>query len=231
MNTSNPNHFYHSELSDLSQSLQLMAKLAMESVRNAVLAMESGDVETAKQVIAVDDQIDQLEMKIDAESTRYITLRAPVAGDVRLVIVAMKACHELERIADEATNIAKRIIRMDVASIRDEVIPVVDMGRDVLTLLSSAVEYLNADDSKKAAELPSTDAAIDKKHKESFARITDRITREPQLTLPLVDLIFISKSLERIGDHATNIAEEVVFLADAKDIRHTDKVKRSGKLD
>lgn len=219
--------FYFEELKTLRNHLLLMAEKSIFSVRYAVQALVEGDANLARQVLEDDDAIDQLEVEIDAEASRYITLRAPVASDMRLVTVAIKISHDLERIGDEATSIAKRTIRLsegDTSSIDLGAIP--KMGELALSQIRASIDCLIEEDATKALGLPAKDKEIDNLHKANNTLFLERVGEKPTTAAAQVDLIFISKSLERIGDHATNIAEEIVYLLQGHDIRHTDKTKR-----
>lgn len=218
--------FYLSEIEQLRNHLMLIAEKATDSVRNAIEALEQGDVELAEEVIVGDDEIDELEVAIDAEASRYITLRAPVASDLRLVTVAMKASHDLERIGDEATSICKRTIRLGARKKEISYGAIRRMADLTLALIREAVDSLIEENSTKARELPQKDKLIDELHRENYTLYTEKVMAEPHLAPAYIELIFISKSLERIGDHATNIAEEVVYLKKGEDIRHTDQVRR-----
>ncbi len=218
--------FYLSEIEQLRNHLLLIAEKATESVRNAIQALEQGDVELAEEVLVADDEIDELEVAIDAEATRYISLRAPVAGDLRLITVAMKASHDLERIGDEATSISKRTIRLGARNKDISYGAIRKMADLTLALIREAVDSLIEEDSTRARELPAKDKVIDDLHRENYTMYTEKLMANPQLAPAYIELIFISKSLERIGDHATNIAEEVVYLKKGEDIRHTDQVRR-----
>src|SRR5471030_585486 len=118
--------FFDAELESFRSSLLIMGETATSQVRSAVKALVEGDASLADQVIAADDEIDQLEIKIDEEALRYMSLRAPVATELRLVIVGMKASHDLERVGDEATNIAKRAHKL---SAEPPLKPYVDLPR------------------------------------------------------------------------------------------------------
>ncbi len=218
--------FYLSEIESLRNQLMLIAEKATASVRNAIEALEQGDVELAEEVIVADDEIDELEVAIDAEASRYITLRAPVASDLRLITVAMKASHDLERIGDEATSIAKRTIRLGERNKEVSYGAIRNMADMTLGLIREAVDSLIEENSTRARELPAKDRLIDDLHRQNYTLYTQKVMANPQLAPVYIELIFISKSLERIGDHATNIAEEVVYLKKGEDIRHTDEVRR-----
>lgn len=212
--------FFLSELEELRTHLLLIAEKSTESLRNAIQALEEGDVERAEEVIVADDVIDDLEVAIDAEARRYITLRSPVASDVRLVTVAMKASQDLERIADEATNIAKRTIRLAEHRGELEFGAIRKMADMTLALIREAIDSLIEEDAARAEGILAKDKAIDDSHRDNYQRFTEKVMAESANAPAYIELIFVSKALERIGDHATNIAEEVVYLREGADIRH-----------
>ncbi len=219
--------YFHHELEDLRKHLILMGERTIDSVRLAMQALLADDVSMAGQVIALDDEIDRLEVLIDAECVRYITLRQPVAHDVRLMTVAMKANHELERAGDEATSIAKRARRLAEFGKVDDFFNIPRMGDLALEQLRDAMDSFIAEDADKAILVPRRDKEVDDLNRENYVRITDKISAHPETSHANIELIFISKSLERIADHATNIAEEVVYLLKGEDVRHTPEVRRS----
>lgn len=221
------NRFFHKELEQLRSHLIEMADKSTHCVRLALDALDRNDVALARKVLEMDDSVDALEVAIDAEASRYITLRAPVASDVRLITVAIKTSQDLERIADEASNIAKRIIRLAEIGPLPKVGMILEMGDLALALTREAMGCLLAEDAAKARAVPPKDKEIDRLHRKNFADFTADISAHPADAATYIELIFISKSIERIGDHATNIAEEFVYLLEGHDIRHTDGVKRS----
>jgi phosphate transport system protein len=218
-----PKRFYHGELQELRDHLLLMASRAIESVNLTMQALEELDASVAEQVLANDDILDELEIRIDAEATRYMTLRAPVASELRLVMVAMKASHDLERIGDEATNIAKRTIRLVGSPHAKDLAAIPEMKQLVVAMVDNAITSLIEEDAELAFSLPAKDKAIDALHKQNYVYFTERLGLFASDAANFVDLIFISKALERIADHGKNIAEEVVYLLKAADIRHADK--------
>lgn len=216
--------FYFEELKTLRNHMLLMAEKSMFSVRYAVQALVEGDANLAYQVLKGDDEIDQLEVDIDAEASRYITLRAPVASDMRLVTVAIRTSHDLERIGDEATSIAKRTIRLSEGDVSDlDLGAIPKLAELALAQIRASIDCLIEEDASKAHSIPAKDQEIDDLHRANNKLFIDRVILNPETAAAQIDLIFISKSLERIGDHATNIAEEIVYLLRGHDIRHTDK--------
>jgi phosphate transport system protein len=219
--------YFHHELEELRKHLILMGERTIDSVRLSMQALLADDVSTAGSVIALDDEIDRLEVLIDAECVRYITLRGPVASDVRLITVAMKAGHELERAGDEATSIAKRARKLAEYGKVDDFFNIPRMGDLALEQLRDAMDSFISEDVDKALTVPRQDKEVDDLNRDNYVKLTDKISGHPDTSHPSIELIFISKSLERIADHATNIAEEVVFLLKGADVRHTAEVKRS----
>jgi phosphate transport system protein len=219
--------YFHHELEELRKHLILMGERTIDSVRLAAQALLSEDVATAGQVIALDDEIDRLEILIDSECVRYITLRGPVASDVRLITVAMKASHELERAGDEAPSIAKRARKLANSGKIDDFHHIPRMADLSLEMLRDAMDSFITENFDKASGVPRRDKEVDDLNRDNYVQLTDKISGNPAVSHSAIELIFISKSLERIADHATNIAEEVIFLLKGEDIRHTTEVKRS----
>lgn len=219
--------FFDSELEKFRSILLQMGEVAVRQVRDAVQALVSGDIKLAERVIAADDELDDLEKLIDTEAIRYMNLRAPVATELRLVIVGMKASHDLERVGDEATNIAKRAIRL---AAEPPLKPYVDLPRMTaisIEMLRAALECFIVADNEKAIAVVKRDKEVDDINRQLYRELSSFMIERPESITRALELMFISKGLERIADHATNIAEEMVFLSDAQDIRHEESLKKS----
>lgn len=224
--------FYDTELETFRSQLILMGEKAIEQVWLALRALTETDPELARRVIAADDEIDHLEIAIDDEAMRYMNLRAPIATELRTVIVGMKASHDLERVGDEATSIAKRAIRLAAeppltsASIA-EISHLGQMAAMAQEMLREALDcLLEIENHDKALAVIHRDKEVDKLNKQLYRALTAHAAANPATLNRAIELMFISKSLERIADHATNIAEEMVYLTQAKDIRHTSEHKK-----
>ena len=209
----------------------LMGESSIRQVRLALKALVDGDAALADQVIAADDEIDRLEMQIDNEAIAYMNLRAPVATELRLVIVGMKASHDLERVGDEATSIAKRAVRLAAEPPLKPYVDIPRMANIALEMLRDALDCFLHGDTEKALAVVKRDIEVDAINKQLYRELTSYMIERPQSISRALELMFISKSLERIADHATNIAEEMVFLAHAKDIRHSEALKKSGSAE
>jgi phosphate transport system protein len=221
--------FFDAELETLRSHLILMSETAIQQVRDALKALVESDTALAQRVIAADDQLDELEIKIDDEAVRFMSLRAPIASDLRLVIVGMKTSHDLERVGDEATSIAKRAIKLAAEPPLKPYIDIPRMTSMALEMLRDALDCLLQVDEAKAIAVCKRDLEVDKINRQLYRELTSFMVEKPETISRAIELMFISKSLERIADHATNIAEETIYLSKGKDVRHSDEVKKIGK--
>ncbi len=223
--------FFDAELETLRSHIVQMGEKSIEQVRLAIRAVVDRDPEVARQVRAGDDVLDHLEVQIDEEGMRYMSLRNPLATDLRLVVVGMKAGHDLERVGDEANNIAKRAIRLaNEAPVK----PLVDLPRmaDIaLAMLRDALDCFLQHDNDKALAVIRRDQEVDDLNKQIYRELSSYMVEKPDTISRALELMFISKSIERIADHATNIAEEMVYLAKGEDIRHLDELKKAPKAE
>ena len=219
--------FFDSELEAFRSNLVLMGEIAIRQVDNAVKALVAGDIRAAEAVVQADDELDQLEVLIDEEAVRYMNLRAPVATDLRLAIVGMKASHDLERVGDEATSIARRAIRLSAEPPLKPYIDIPRMTDIALAMLRDSLDCFLHGDKEKALAVCRRDAEVDLINKQLYRELSSFMIEDPKTTTRALELMFISKSLERIADHATNIAEETIYLAKGEDIRHTAAVKHN----
>ena len=222
--------FFHNELEEFRSNIVLMGERCIEIVRDAVRALQEFDHEQAKAVLEKDDAIDSLEVMIDTEAVRYISLRSPVASELRLLTVGMKVSNDLERVGDESCTIAKRALKLAAGVPVKELHNIPLMARKAMVQLREAIDSFLEGDINKARSIPVRDREIDALHKENYEIITRQIKSSPEDVHRLLDLIFISKSLERIADHATNIAEEVIYLFSGEDVRHSPEVKEYKNL-
>ncbi len=220
--------FFDVELETFRSHLVLMGEKSMEQVRRSLKALTEGSISLADQVIAADDEIDRLEVEIDQEAVRYMNLRAPIATDLRLVIVGMKASHDLERVGDEATSIARRAVRLASEPPLKPYVDIPRMADIALEMLRDALDCFLHGDAAKAVSVVQRDAEVDAINKQLYRELSSFMIEKPETISRALELMFISKSIERIADHATNIAEEMVFLFQAKDIRHNDDIKKPG---
>lgn len=217
-------HFEH-ELTELKQTLLRMAEQAESNVARALQAMADRNDDLARQVKEDDNILDEFEKAIDDLAITLLA-KAPLASQLRLITVAMKASHDLERVGDEATTIARRASDLNAEPSLSIGVNLAQMGHSGLEMLKEAlVAFVNHDAAKARAIIP-RDKQIDALNKQLQRELALQMAQSPSTIRRCLNLMTISKSLERIADHATNIAEEVVYLQEAVDIRHDPEIKR-----
>jgi len=205
--------FYQHELEDLRTKLILIGEKANEAARIAVDGFLEDDLGKIDQALALDDAIDALEVEIDQASVRYITLRSPVSSDVRFILVAIKASHDLERAGDEAHSIAlraKEILSSDGRS--GNTVSIEQMSLLGCSMMTDAISALVEEDVELAKAVILRDKKVNELHHQNFKTLTIGISDDGTETQTRFQKVFISKSIERIADHAKNLAEEVIYL-------------------
>jgi phosphate transport system protein len=213
---------FENELAGLKEKLLTMASHAEAAVAKAIQALVERDDELARRVMADDVIVDQLEIEIDELSIQLLS-KAPLATDLRLITMTMKISNHLERVSDEATTIARRSLEL---SLEPQLKPYVDLPRMAnmaLDMLKEALDsFVNRNPEKARAIIP-RDKEVDLLNKQLHRELSSYMVERPSTITRCLNLMVISKCLERIADHATNVAEEVVYLYEARDIRHTGK--------
>ena len=212
--------FFHDELRQLRDDLILMGERSIDMTRLAMQALETGDDKLALQVRGMDDGVDDLEKQVDREIMRYLTLFGPMGSDVRLLLAARDIGHDLERIADEASVIAKRILVISQRGPLKNLLHVPDEGRIAIEVLRLALDGFIEGDIAKAKLVITRDAEIDMLNRKNYEALFGLAGDTAKVSASNVELIFISKALERIGDHSKNISEQVIFILSGEDIRH-----------
>jgi len=217
--------FFDAELENFRSHLLQMGERAIDLTRLSMKALVDGDIALADKVIASDDEIDKLEIQIDDEAIRYMTLRGPVASELRLIVVGMKASHDLERVGDEATSIARRSRKLAIEPRLELYADFPRMTNIALEMLRDALDCFVQEDEQKALGVIRRDSEVDNLNRLMYRRLTSYMIEQPATISRAIELMFISKSIERIADHAVNIAEEMVFLSKGQDIRHREILK------
>ena len=215
---------FEQELAELKNELLRMASHAEKAVTQAMEAWIRRDDELALRVCSEDKVVDRFEIEIDEFAIRLLA-KAPLASDLRLITVAMKICQNLERVGDEATKIAKRARDLSQEPPLKLALPIPDMAALALQTLKGALDCFVNKDSASARALIPRDKQVDALNKDVHKQLATHMVQAPETIARGLHLMVISKSLERIADHAKNIAEEVVYLCDAEDIRHPAAVR------
>jgi phosphate transport system protein len=215
------NHF-EMGLDALRQKLLLMASRAETAVNESVQAFMQRNHDLAIQVKADDDVIDQFEIEIDEMAIQLLT-KAPLAINLRLITVAMKVSQNLERIGDEATKIAKRARDLSQEPPIKITVDLPHMATLALGMVKDALDSFVQRDSAAARKIIPRDKEVDALNKHIHQQLAQHMMENPDAIARCLHWIVAAKSLERIADHAKNIAEEVVYLCEAQDIRHGQK--------
>ncbi len=211
---------FEKALNKIRDDVIMMASLAERSVRNAMTGLLERNTELCLRVIADDEEIDQLEKQVDKDGIGIMLRFQPVATDLRQVISAMKISSNLERVADQAVNIGKRARKLNALPVIDETQLLGPMYADAMTLFGDSVRAFVEENVELAVSVKGRDKAIDQQDLDISRRVTDQMARQPERITDYLNLIFIARHLERVGDHAKNIAEDAVYAAAAEDIRH-----------
>ena len=214
-------HHFDQELTALKDRLLTMASHAETAVNRSVDALVNRNLELALQVREDDEVLDQFEIEIDELAINLLS-KAPLASDLRLVTMAMKLSQNLERVGDEAAKIAKRARDLSKEPPLELNLEIPRMSALALGLLKSSLDAFVNRDSVAARALIPRDKEINAMHKQIQSQLIAHMKESPDNIARCLNLLVAVKSLERIADHAKNIAEEVVFLYEAEDIRHAD---------
>ncbi len=221
--------FFEKNLDDLRVNLNRMAELAYANVNTAVQALIDRDTVSAQQTIQADEEIDELNKWVDHHVVEHISLCSPVASDVRMLYTTIKGSRDLERTGDEATTIAKRALKIISTGYSGDLFEIPVLCTQASNLINEAMGCFLKADLEIAMGLKAKDREVDKLYKRIDQQISKKIsdgTLDPKDAPALIDLMFIAKSLERVGDHAVNITMEVIFYLTGRDVRHLEEVKR-----
>ena len=211
---------FEAELRNLKDRLLAMGGRCEQMISTAVRAFEDRDEALAREVMAADRGMDEDEVVVDDMAVRILALRQPVGRDLRFAVAAVKASTDLERIGDEAVNIAERAIEMDPTdrlSAPGSLLP--DMAQRARAMLRDSLNALVEDDAKKARNVFEQDDAVDEIYGDVMRLCLDYM-KDPARIADGMRICNCAKYLERIADHATNIAEMVIFTVEGRDVRH-----------
>ena len=208
------------ELEKIKKLILSLGTMVEARVRMAVKAIEDNDADLAQRIIKTDFEVDEMEVDIEEECLKVLALHQPVAIDLRFIIAVIKINNELERIGDQAVNIAERV---GVTAKIDQLEMFFDysaMGEKAQTMLKLSLDALVTMDYDRAFSVVMMDDEVDAIKEQAYDRIKKTMGEHPDKIGYLINLLLISRHLERLADHATNIAEEVIYLIEGEIIRH-----------
>ncbi|MBE0407314.1 phosphate signaling complex protein PhoU [Psychrobacter sp. AOP22-C1-22] len=214
---------FDNELHEVVDLFMQMGRMAAEQVMVATRALIAADEVTAKKVIADDDLINQLEIKIDEQIILLVAKRQPTANDLRLVMALSKGIVDFERVGDEAEKIA----RMACQLLEDGVSPkgcseVQHLSNQVRLMLLNAIEAFSYMNTQQAFSVLQSDTAVDEEYQSATRSLMTYIMEDNRHVSKVINILWVLRALERVGDHARNIAELVIFCTSGKDVRHAD---------
>lgn len=223
---------FDAALSDLRLQIVGMGGLVIDQVSSAVRALLDGDASVAERVLSREQQVNELERFVDREAFRLIALHQPMAGDLRMAKAVSRITVELERAGDEAKKIAKFAVRVATGEPQGPVLAVARFLRHMAELttgmLRDAVRSLDESNVEMARSVSARDSELDDEFAAALRQIMTLAMQDARFLGAIIDTVFALKGLERIGDHAKNIAEQVVFVASGEDVRHKKKVPEAG---
>ena len=202
------------DLEAIQAMLMRMGGMVEEAIVDGAKSLETRDVELAEKVRRNDKAIDALEAQLSEEATRVIALRSPTASDLRTVLTVIKISANLERCGDYAKNMAKRMtVLAESSSIEGTAVSIRRMAREVQSMLKDALDAYIRRDSKLAEQVILRDEDVDQLYNALFRELLTHMMEDPRHITPCMHLHFIAKNVERMGDHVTSIAEQVIYLA------------------
>jgi phosphate transport system protein len=211
---------FQDELEQLKTRLLEMGGIAEEQVRTAVKGLVDRDHALIDQVLVGDDPLNSLHIEIDSRCFTLLALYQPMAADLRTIVAAVKINTDLERVGDLAVNIAEAARRYVAHAPVKKLIDIPRMASIAQTMLRDALDAFVRRDTELAQQVLNEDDRLDSLKTQIFRELLTYMLQDPGTIEPALDLILISRHLERIGDHATNVAEDVIFIVSAKDVRH-----------
>ncbi|HSH44884.1 MAG TPA: phosphate signaling complex protein PhoU [Longimicrobiales bacterium] len=219
---------FEDEMEKLKQSLVSMAGLAEAQVALAVESLLERDVEKAGEVMEQDRRVDELELEVDNQAIQLLALQQPMARDLRFITMAMKIGNDLERVGDHAVNIAQNVADIVETSPHPQMPEIAEMAGLATGMLNDALDAFVRGDSDLARGIGQRDDRVDDLHENVFRILLTHMLEDPRRISGAIDLLLVSRNLERIADLATNVAEDVVFMVEGRTIKHHAEEGRPG---
>ena len=212
---------FHEELEALKQTLLAMGALVEDQIRHAMQALVDRDDALASEVIERDRQVNAYDVEVDAQCVELLALHQPAAGDLRFITTAMKIVTDLERIGDQAVNIGQRVIELNREPQLKPYIDLPRMAERAQAMVKESLDAFVARDTELARRVRAEDDEVDALKEQIFRELLTFMMEDPRSIPRAIRLILVSRCMERVADHATNIAEMVIYLVEGKMVRHT----------
>ncbi|MEI2679039.1 MAG: phosphate signaling complex protein PhoU [Burkholderiaceae bacterium] len=215
---------FDAELSGISTRVLEMGGLVESQVAQAVYALTHFSAETASQVLVLEETVNSMEVEIDRDLSSIIARRQPTARDLRLLIAISKTIANLERVGDEAARVARTVQRLINTGVSSRLrLPVADLKFEselAITQLRKALDAFARLDVEKAVEVLKQDDQIDQEFEGLMRKLITFMMEDPRTISSSIDLVFVAKAIERVGDHAKNLAEQIIYIVKGTDVRH-----------
>lgn len=221
---------FNEDLEAIINQVMHMGGLVEKQLTDALAAVDNADEELAKHVLAVDQQINQLDVDIDDACTRLIAKRQPAAGDLRLIMAIVKTVADLERMGDEAQKIAKVALESFSGNHKAFLASLDNLGRHVLTMLQSTLDAFARMDVDEAVKVHQSDKRIDREYEALMRQLMTYMMEDPRSIPEVMSVIWSARALERLGDRCQNICEYIIYFVKGKVVRHTKSSKIKNEL-
>jgi phosphate transport system protein len=212
---------FHEELETLKQTLLAMGGLVEDQIRRVVRSLVDRDSDLAQEVIERDREVNTYDVEVDEKCVELLALHQPTAGDLRFITTAMKIVTDLERIGDQAVNIAQRVVELNREPQLKPYIDIPRMADQAQRMVKESLDAFVARDTDLARQVCGEDDSVDAFKEQIFRELLTFMMEDPKTIPRAIRLILISRFLERVADHATNIAEMVIYMVESKMVRHT----------
>ena len=214
-----PKHLQR-EIENLKKKLLSLGARIETSVRDATLSIEKRDSKLAQKIIDDDINIDHTEVEIEEDCLKVLALHQPVAIDLRFIVAVLKINNDLERIGDLAVNVAERAVFLATQPKIDISSDLLNMAHNAQSMLKKSIDALINHDAQLAHKVCVSDDIVDRMNRQMYLKVQEAILKNPEQITPLIHLLSASRHLERIADHTTNIAEDVIYMIEGQIVRH-----------